>query len=70
LTISMSTATCQLSFSKLKLILCYLRATISQQRLCNLALTSIEENEMNGLNFIEIINELASAKARKVKKMK
>ncbi|XP_067136404.1 uncharacterized protein [Centruroides vittatus] len=42
LTIAVSIANCEQSFSKLKLILLYLRATIGQERLCNLALLSVE----------------------------
>ncbi|ESN91904.1 hypothetical protein HELRODRAFT_90232, partial [Helobdella robusta] len=67
LTLNVSIATCEQSFSKLKLLLHDLRATMSQQqRMCNLALLSIEENEMNCLNFEEIINDFSSSKARKV----
>jgi hypothetical protein len=42
LTIAVSIASCERSFSKLKLILSYLRTTMGQQRLVDLALLSIE----------------------------
>ncbi|XP_067145007.1 uncharacterized protein [Centruroides vittatus] len=42
LTIAVSLRSCEQSLSKLKLILLYLRATMGQERLCNLALLSVE----------------------------
>jgi hypothetical protein len=42
LTIGFSVASCERSFSKLKLIKTYLRSTMAQERLTNLALLSIE----------------------------
>lgn len=45
LTIAISTASSERSFSKLKLILSYVRANMSQHRLVNLALLSIEKKE-------------------------
>ncbi|XP_067134988.1 uncharacterized protein [Centruroides vittatus] len=42
LTVAVSIASCERSFSKLKLILLYLRATMGQERLCILALLSVE----------------------------
>ena len=44
LTIAVSIASCERSFSKLKIILSYLRASMGQDRLSNLALLSIEGN--------------------------
>ena len=43
LTIAVSIASCERSFSKLKLILSYLRASTGQGRLCDLALLSVEK---------------------------
>lgn len=43
LTIAFSVASCERSFSKLKLIKIYLRSSMSQKRLTNLALISIEK---------------------------
>nr|XP_042913678.1 uncharacterized protein LOC122273728 [Parasteatoda tepidariorum] len=67
LTIATSIASCERSFSKLKLILSYLRTTMGQQRLCDLSLLSIEKEELKIFDFEHIINQFASVKARKVK---
>lgn len=66
LTIAISIASCERSFSKLKLILSYLRATMGQERLCDLALLSIEREETEKTDFEHIINLFASQKSRKV----
>ena len=63
LTVSVSVASCERSFSKLKLILSYLRASMSQQRLCDLALLSIEREELERINFDSVIDEFSSRKA-------
>ena len=65
LIVVVSIASCERSFSKLKLILSYLRSSISQKRLCDLALLSIERDETKKTNFDEIIDEFASRKTRK-----
>ena len=67
LTISVSIATCERSFSKLKLIKTYLRSTMSQARLNGLALLSIEWDVTNDTDFSDIIKKFASIKARKIK---
>ncbi|XP_067122626.1 uncharacterized protein [Centruroides vittatus] len=56
LTIAVSIANCERSFSKLKLILSYLRATMGQERLCDLALLSIEREETEKTDFENIID--------------
>lgn len=66
LTISVSIASCERSFSKLKLILSYLRASMGQDRLCDLALLSIEREATESTDFEQIIDKFASMKARKV----
>jgi hypothetical protein len=66
LTISVSIASCERSFSKLKLILSYLRASMGQDRLSDLALLSIERNEMEKCDFDEIIDKFATVKSRKI----
>jgi len=66
LTIGASIASCERSFSKLKLILSYLRASMSQNRLNDLALLSIERETVEKTNFDQIIDKFASIKARKV----
>ena len=66
--LSVSIASCERSFSKLKLILTYPRVSMSQSRLNSLVLLSIEkENEtINSIDFTGIIDESASMKARRV----
>ena len=65
LTICVSVASCDCSFSKLKLIKTYLRSTMSKSRLTNIAILSIENNKLNTLDFDEVINEFVSLKARR-----
>ena len=50
------------AFSKLKLIN-YLRSTMSQDRLCSLAMLSIESQLARKLNFKDLISELARLSA-------
>ena len=57
---------CERSFSKLKLIKNYLRSAMSQTRLTDLAVLSIERELADGLNFDSVINNFAERKARKV----
>ena len=66
MTIAVSIASCERSFSKLKLILSYLRSSMEQDRLSDLALLSIEREAFNGLCFDDIIDIFAASKARKV----
>ncbi|XP_026828169.1 uncharacterized protein LOC113562587 [Ooceraea biroi] len=58
LTISVSIASCERSFSKLKLILSYLRASMGQDRLNDFALLSVEREEVEKANFEDIIDKL------------
>ena len=58
LTVAVSMASCKRSFSKLKLILSYLRSSMSQERLCYLTLLSIGRDETKKINFDEIIDNL------------
>ena len=66
LTIAVSIASCERSFSKLKIILSYLRASMGQDRLSNLALLSVERETLNTINFDNVIDQFASVKARKI----
>ena len=65
LTISVSVASCERSFSKLKLIKTYLQSTMCQERLSNLAILSVEKDTFNSINFDSIIDQFAKKKARK-----
>ena len=66
LTIPVTVATCERSFSKLKLIKNYMRSKMGQERLSSLAIISIEIEVANNIDFDDVISELASRKARKV----
>jgi len=66
LTMPVTTATCERSFSKLKIIKNYLRSTMAQERLSNLTIISIEQELASKMNYTSVIEEFASKKARKV----
>jgi len=66
LTLPLSVASCERSFSKLKLIKSYLRTTMNRDRLSNLAILSIENEVAASLDYNDIIAEFAAIKARKV----
>lgn len=65
LTVPMTSATAERSFSKLKTIKSYLRNTISQKRLTELATIEIENETANTLEFKNAIELFASKKSRK-----
>ena len=65
LTIPVTTASAERSFSKLKLIKTYLRNSMGQERLRSLAILSIEHSKARNLKFDDIINTFAEQKARK-----
>ncbi|KAL4152760.1 hypothetical protein QTP88_000593 [Uroleucon formosanum] len=67
LTMPVTAATCERSFSKLKLIKNYLRSTMSQERLSNLSILSIKNEVVGEINFEDVIDEFAAIKSRKVK---
>jgi len=66
LTISVSVASAERSFSKLKLKKSYLKSTMSQQRLNGLVLLSIEKDFLNEINYDNLIDNFASQKVRKI----
>ena len=65
-TISVSIASCEKSFSKLKMIAVYFRSTMNDDRLSVLSILSIERDYFQKLDFKDIIADFTSAKARKV----
>lgn len=65
LTIPVTSAGAERSFSKLKLIKNYLRSNLSQHKLSDLALISIEYSIADSLSYDETIALFASKKARK-----
>ncbi|XP_076890376.1 uncharacterized protein LOC143541427 [Bidens hawaiensis] len=66
LTIPVTVASAERSFSKLKLIKTYLRSTMSQEMLNGLALLSIEKNFIGEIDYDYFIKQFASIKARKI----
>ncbi|KAI8527135.1 hypothetical protein RHMOL_Rhmol12G0052200 [Rhododendron molle] len=66
LTISVSVASGERSFSKLKLIKNYLRSTMSQERLNGLAMLSIENDLVKEVDYTNLIDSFASRNARRV----
>lgn len=65
LTIPVTSASAERSFSKLKLIKTYLRNTMTQLRLSGLAMLSIENEMASELNYDSIIESFAAKKSRK-----
>lgn len=66
LTISVSIASCERSFSKLKLIMSYLRASMGQDRLCSLALLSVERETLEKIDFDDVIDQFSTVRTRKI----
>ena len=66
LTMPVTVASGERSFSKLKLIKMYLRATMSESQLNYLAKLSIEHEIAANINYKKIIKTFADAKARKI----
>ncbi|XP_032895465.1 uncharacterized protein LOC116985118 [Amblyraja radiata] len=66
LTMPVTVASGEISFSKLKLIKTYLRSTISQERLNNLAMISIENDIAKTIVLENILRDFANKKARNV----
>ncbi|XP_054283324.1 zinc finger MYM-type protein 1-like [Macrosteles quadrilineatus] len=66
LTIPVSVASGERSFSKLKLIKNYLRSNMSQERLVGLSLMSIEYDVLQKIDIDTFIKDFAEKKARKV----
>ncbi|KAK0144204.1 Zinc finger MYM-type protein 1 [Merluccius polli] len=65
-TIPVTVASAERSFSKLKLIKTYLRSTMSQERLNGLALMSINREVSRQVSFNDTIDAFAARKSRRV----
>ena len=65
LTLPVTFSSAERSFSKLKLIKKILRNSVSQERLSNLAILSIENRCAKEINFDKVIDVFASMKNRK-----
>ena len=66
LTIPVTVASAERSFSKLKLIKSYLRSIMLQERLSELAILSIEKEMLAELEYKILISNFTSQKARKI----
>ncbi|XP_055307311.1 uncharacterized protein LOC129571529 [Sitodiplosis mosellana] len=66
LTLPVTIASAESSFSKLKLIKNYLRTSMSQDRLSNLSMISIESELLDSIPQETIIEKFAAAKARQI----
>ncbi|XP_065654528.1 zinc finger MYM-type protein 1-like [Hydra vulgaris] len=67
LTLPVSVASGERSFSKLKLIKTFLRTSMQQERLAGLATLSIEHEIARNINLMELVSTFAKTKARKGK---
>ena len=65
LTIPVTVASAEKSFSKLKLLKSYLRSTMLQERLNGLALISIESDFLDKIDYEDLINDFAAKNARR-----
>ncbi|XP_063754676.1 uncharacterized protein LOC134874557 [Eleginops maclovinus] len=66
LTLPVTVASAERSFSKLKLIKTYLRSTMGQERLSGLAVISINGEVAQRLSYDDLINDFAARKCRRV----
>ncbi|KAL7618138.1 hypothetical protein Lser_V15G01532 [Lactuca serriola] len=64
LTVPVTVASAERSFSKLKLLKSYLRSTMTQERLNGLAILSIESQFLRSVDYDKIIDVFASKNAR------
>ena len=65
ITLPVTVASAERSFSKLKLIKTYLRSTMSQERLDYLAILSIENKEANKIDKTKLIRDFDNIDARR-----
>jgi len=66
LVLPVTVASAERSFSKLKLIKHFLRNSIAQDRLTNIAILNVEQIRTSELNLEKVINDFANLKARKM----
>ena len=64
LTIPMTVASAERSFSKLKLLKNYLRSTMSQERLNGLAMCTIERDILDTIDLNTVLDNFASRNAQ------
>ena len=64
-TLPVTVSSAERRFSKLKLIKCYLRSSIAQERLDSLALISIEKEEVHSMDLDELEKTFAESKVKR-----
>ena len=65
LTVPVTVASAERSFSKLKLLKNYLRSTMSQERLNGLAMCTIERDILDTIDLNTVLDDFASRNARR-----
>ncbi|XP_025202154.1 uncharacterized protein LOC112599453 [Melanaphis sacchari] len=65
ISLQVTVASAELSFSKLKIIKNYLRNSMGQERLSNISILNIDRSRTKELNVNKIIDDFANKKARK-----
>ena len=66
LTIPVTVASAEGSFSKLKLLKSYLRSTMTQERLSGLATIAIENDILEGVAYEDLIEDFVSRNAQRM----
>ena len=67
LTIPVTVASAERSFSKLKLLKTYLRSTMKQERLNALAIIALESDMLEKIDYERIIEDFISKNAQRIK---
>ena len=67
LTIHVTVASVERSFIKLKLLKSYLRSTMTQERLNDLAMIALESDMLEKINYERIIEDFISKNAQRIK---
>ena len=70
LTIPVTVASAERSFSKLKLLKSYLRSTMTQERLNDLAMIALESDMLEKIDYERIIEDFISKNAQRIKLFK
>uniref|UniRef100_A0A7N0RHC1 Uncharacterized protein n=1 Tax=Kalanchoe fedtschenkoi TaxID=63787 RepID=A0A7N0RHC1_KALFE len=65
LTVPVTVASAERSFSKLKLLKTYLRSSMSQERLNDLGILSIEKDMLDNIDYDTLVSDFASKNARR-----
>ena len=67
LTIPVTVASLEQNFSKLKLLKSYLRSTMTQERLNDLAMIALESDMLEKINYERIIEDFISKNTQRIK---